>query len=105
MVAELLRVAIAGTVLGLAAYRTDGGVEVNDQAIVARTGTQRPRPPQCLGEHGVELADVAECEHLRSAKLIFRTQTVIDASGSGIHRLPGPQPGHGGRPGRGGLSV
>jgi hypothetical protein len=36
-------------------------------------------------------------EHLWSAKLVYRTRVVIDARGSGIHRLPGPQPTLGGR--------
>jgi hypothetical protein len=36
-------------------------------------------------------------QHARSAKLVFRSRVVIDAQGSGIHRLPGPRPGHGGR--------
>jgi hypothetical protein len=40
---------------------------------------------------------VPEPEHLRSAKLVFRTRVVVDAGGSGIHRRPGPQPTLGGR--------
>jgi hypothetical protein len=49
------------------------------------------------GSDRVELADMPEPEHVRSAKLVFRTRVVIDAHGSGIHRRPGPQPTLGGR--------
>src|ERR1019366_7377711 len=38
VVAELFGIAIAGTVLGLSAHRTDGGVEVDHQSIGSRAG-------------------------------------------------------------------
>jgi hypothetical protein len=34
---------------------------------------------------------------VRNAKLVFRNTVVIDAAGSGIHLLPGPQSGAGRR--------
>jgi hypothetical protein len=48
---------------------------------------------------------VAEAEHLRNAKLVFRTTVVIDARSSGIHRLPGPQPSLSGRSRRAARNV
>jgi hypothetical protein len=38
-------------------------------------------------------------EHLRNAKLVFRTRRLIDAEGAGIYRGPGPDQGYGGRAG------
>ena len=62
VVAEHLGIAIAGSVLGLAAHLADGGVEVDHQLLGSRSGPEGPCPAQRLGEHPVELTDVAEGE-------------------------------------------
>ena len=48
-------------------------------------------------EHGPA---VVPAEHLRNAKLVFRTCRLIEAEGAGLYRGPGPDPGYGGRLGK-----
>ena len=62
VVAEHLGVAIAGSVLGLAAYLADGGVEVDDELVGPRSRSECPGPAQRLAQHPVQLTDVAEGE-------------------------------------------
>ncbi|MHB8594277.1 MAG: hypothetical protein ACYDB3_08095 [Acidimicrobiales bacterium] len=62
MIAALLRISGARTVLGVAAHLADGQIEVDDEGIGARSRSERPRPAQALGEHPVESANVAEGE-------------------------------------------
>jgi hypothetical protein len=105
VVAEHLGVAEGGALLVVAIHRTDRGIDVDGHRLGTGPRAKGPRP----GEHRlgdlVELADVAEAEHLRNAKLVFRTTVVIDARSSGIHRLPGPQPSLAGRSRRAARSV
>ena len=89
VVAELLRVAVAGAVLGLAAHLTDGGVEVDDQPVRSRPGTERPRPTQCLGQDRIELAHMAERERPEE-----RAQGGWGHHPVGQHRLGGTGPQH-----------
>jgi hypothetical protein len=51
VVAELLRIAVARSVLGLAAHLADGGVEVDDELLGPRSRPEGPRPAQRFGEH------------------------------------------------------
>src|ERR1019366_5276800 len=62
VVAELLRVSVAGSVFGFATHLTDGGVDVDDDLLGPRARPERPGPAQGFGEHCVELADVSEGE-------------------------------------------
>ncbi len=62
VIAEHVGVAIARPTLGLAAHLADGRVEVDDHLGRPGPRAERPGSSQRLGEHGVELADVAEGE-------------------------------------------
>ena len=62
VVAELLGVAIGGTVLLLAVDLVDGRVDVDDEAFVTRSRPERPRGAEGLADDPLELADVAEGE-------------------------------------------
>ena len=97
-----------GCLLGVTVDLDHGVVDIDEHETTPLTHSRlpgmRPEQPGQVGEReqepgrdGVELADVAEGEHLRNAKLVFRARVVIDARGSGIHRRPGPQPTLGGR--------
>jgi hypothetical protein len=55
-------VPIAGTLLHVAVNLADEAVHIHNESILARTGTRRPRPPEAVSEHPVELADMPERE-------------------------------------------
>ena len=55
-------VAVGGTVLGLAVHLADRRVQIDRHRAGARSRAQRPSPSERLGDHRVELADVAERE-------------------------------------------
>ena len=63
MIAPLAGVAVvAGAFLGQPIGFADGGVQVNGQGRVARSGPSRPGPGQQLPAHPVQLADMSPSE-------------------------------------------
>jgi hypothetical protein len=62
VVAEDSAVAVGGALLLLAVHLTDRRVEVDHRLLAPRPGTERPGPPDRLGDHRVELANVPEGE-------------------------------------------
>ena len=62
VVAEDLGVAIGRALLRLAVHLDDGRIQVDRHRVRTRTRPERPGPPDRLGDHLVELADVAEGE-------------------------------------------
>ena len=87
MVTEPSRVAIGGTLFGLAMDLADGGVEVDHHRIHARSRPKGPRPPEGLHDDGVQLADRAEGEGTKER-----------AERGGRHHLEGKHPSSGARP-------
>ena len=62
VVATLTGVAERGALLEPAAGLADERVDIDDQPRLARTGARRPRAGECVAQHAVELADMAEGE-------------------------------------------
>ena len=62
VVAQHLGVAEGRALFVLAGHLADGGVDVDDQPPCSRACPHRPRPPQRLAHHRLELTDVAEGE-------------------------------------------
>ena len=62
VVAELLGVAVAGTLLGVAMDLADEAVDVDHQSRLAGAGARLPRSAKRLVEHAIELADMPEGE-------------------------------------------
>lgn len=62
VVAEPVRVAVAGALLAGAVDLTDERVDIDHQPLIAWTGPRAPRAAQRLSEHAVELAHVPERE-------------------------------------------
>ena len=60
VVAQLVGVAVAGALLGVAVNLTDEAVDVDGQQLVAGAGAQSPRAAQRDGEDPVELTNVPE---------------------------------------------
>ena len=62
VVAESTGVAVGGAVFGFAVHLADRRVQIDRHRRAAGPGARRPGPPDRLGDHGVELADVTEGE-------------------------------------------
>ena len=62
MVAEHLRVAVAGAVFVFAVDFADRRVDIDHQRRLAGAGAQCPRPGEGVADDGFELADVTERE-------------------------------------------
>ena len=98
---EYAGVAIGGPLLLLPIDLLDGGVDVDDHRVIARTSAERPCSGQHLLSEGVELADMAEGEgpeeraegggghYVVSEHAAGRSRTqhvaVVDALGTGHH--------------------
>ncbi len=85
VIAELLRIPVARTTLGLAAHLADGGVEVDDEPTRPRARTEGPGPAKGFAEHPVELADVTEGERPQERSERGRCHHPMPQ-----HRLRGP---------------
>ena len=86
MVSELSGVPIAGPLLVMAIDLTDETVHVDDQPLLARSGTRRPRSPQCLREHPVKLADMTEGERAQKRPQRRRGRDPMPKHHSGLAR-------------------
>ena len=88
VVAELVGVAVAGTVLGLAAHLTDGGVEVDDQPIALPDRHPSTHARRSVSaEHGVELTDVAEGEGPQERAQAWTAPSPDEEGPTGWHRI------------------
>jgi hypothetical protein len=83
-----------GALFGVPVHRPQQRIDVDHRP--GRDTGQQPgvldEADQMRPQHRGQLLGVAVGEHARNAKLVFRATVVIDAHGSGIHHLPGPQP-------------
>ena len=89
MVAEHPGVAKSCAMLLLPVHLDDGRVEVDGHRLFPRTSPKRPRPSDGLGDHRVQLADMAEGERPQE-----RAQRGRRHHPEGQHPAgrPGPQP-------------
>ena len=62
MIPALMRVPIAGPLLVVAVDLTNERINIHNELIVTWSGARRPRPPEAVSQHSVELADVPKRE-------------------------------------------
>jgi hypothetical protein len=65
VIPALSGVPIAGTLLVIAIDLANEAVDIDKEAILARSGTGRPRPPEAVSEYPVKLADMPEGERAK----------------------------------------
>ena len=83
MIPALVGVPVAGALLVIAVDLADERIDINDESILARPGTRRPRARQAVSQHPVELADMPERERPQERPQRRRRR----------HRMPEHRPG------------
>ena len=88
LISELVGVAVAGALLGIAIDLADEAVDIDDQPLARQGPRPRPMPGPGLGQHAVELTDMPERERAQKRPQRRRGRHLVTEHLTG---LPGTQ--------------
>jgi hypothetical protein len=79
-------VPIVGALFVIAVYLANEAVHIDDQPLIARAGTCRPRAPETVSQHLVELADVPKGERAQKRAQRRRRRDTMPEHRPGLPR-------------------